>query len=371
MAAAQTQTETLRLQTEAYKQALDAQNQQVADAEQNGETIDPSTLIYNQETYEAMVAALAEAERQVAQGQAALSAAREQLDAGRTELEQQKYTAERQIAAVQAEINAGWDDYYSGKAELEQGEANYAQGQTDLETELADAAREIADGQQELTDGEAEYADGLSKLEAARDDAEKELNDGQAEIDAAREAVLDMEPADVYVLDRDSNYGFVSYDQNATRMENLAQMLPVIFFVVAALVCLTTMTRMVEEERTQIGAIKAMGYGTGTIAWKFLLYGMLAAVGGTVVGAVIGTTLIPWVIFTSYGIMYTIPDLQLSLYWGLCLGAGAAGLVCTVGSTLWAMMATAGPPRPSLCGLKRLKPASGYFSSVSRRCGDG
>lgn len=341
LAAAQTQTETLRLQTEVYKQALDAQNQQVADAEQNGETIDPSTLIYNQETYEAMVAALAEAERQVAQGQAALSAAREQLDAGRTELEQQKYTAERQIAAVQAEINAGWDDYYSGKAELEQGEANYAQGQTDLETELADAAREIADGQQELTDGEAEYADGLSKLEAARDDAEKELNDGQAEIDAAREAVLDMEPADVYVLDRDSNYGFVSYDQNATRMENLAQMLPVIFFVVAALVCLTTMTRMVEEERTQIGAIKAMGYGTGTIAWKFLLYGMLAAVGGTVVGAVIGTTLIPWVIFTSYGIMYTIPDLQLSLYWGLCLGAGAAGLVCTVGATLWAMMATA------------------------------
>ena len=125
-------------------------------------------------------------------------------------------------------------------------------------------------------------------------------------------------------------------------MDNLANMFPVIFFIVAALVCLTTMTRMVEEERTEIGSIKAMGYGTGTVAMKFILYGAIAAIGGGIVGTAIrAATLIPWVIFTSYGIMYTLPSLHLELYLPLSLGAIGAGVACTVGATLWAMLATA------------------------------
>ena len=268
--------------------------------------------------------ARAQAETEIADGQSELDDARQKLDDGWAELNQAKTDYAQYTAAV---------------AQLE--ESDYAQGEVDYETGLAAAAQEIVDAEQELKDGEADYASGLQELEDARINAEAELSDAQAEIDEAREKLAELQPADVYVLDRNSNYGFVSYDQNATRMENLARMFPLIFFVVAALVCLTTMTRMVEEERTQIGSIKAMGYGTGAIAGKFLIYGAMAALGGAAVGAVIGTTLIPWVIFSSYGIMYTLPELQLQIHWGLCLGAAAAGLVCTMGATLWAMFSTA------------------------------
>lgn len=257
-----------------------------------------------------------DAQQQIDQAEADLQAAEEEAGAQLTE-------AEVQLETVRTTL----DD---GKQSLEQAKA-YG---------LLSAA-EITAMEAELESGEAEYAQGLLELETARQEAEEALSEGRKQLQEAKEALEKLRPADVYVLDRNSNYGFVSYDQNAERMENLARMFPVIFFVVAALVCLTTMTRMVEEERTQIGSIKAMGYGTAAIAWKYLIYGMLAAVLGSLVGAVIGTTLIPWVIFTSYGIMYTLPELRLQLHWGLCLGAAAAGLVCTVGATLWAMMHTA------------------------------
>ncbi len=352
---ARTQVEALRQQTEGYAQALEAQQAQVEAAEAAGIPVDPSTLPYHQETLGALEAALADAEAQLAAGEQELAAGQEQLAMGWEEYEQQAESAEEALDAAQAEINSGWGDYYAARTELEQGETDYAQALEDFEAELTEAAQELrdaeqeltdgeadyAEGQEELTDGEADYAEGREELAQARTDADTELNDAQAEIDDAKAQLADISPADVYVLDRDSNYGFVSYDQNATRMENLARMFPVIFFVVAALVCLTTMTRMVEEERTQNGTIKAMGYGTGAIAGKFLLYGVLAALGGAVVGAVVGTTLIPWVIFTSYSIMYDLPALQLSVHWGLILAATAAGLLCTVGATLWAVGATA------------------------------
>ncbi len=338
---ASAQVETLRQQTESYELALQEQQRQVEEAEEAGTPIDPSTLPYNQETLDAMQASLQQAQTELSAGQAELEAGRQQLDAGWSTYYSQYAAVMGQLEEAQEQIDSGWTEYYNGKAELEAGEEEYAQGQTDYETEIANAAQEIADGEQELQDGEQDYEEGLQELEDSKAEVQAELEDAQAEIEDAQAQIADIEPADVYVLDRESNYGFVSYDQNATRMENLARMLPLIFFVVAALVCLTTMTRMVEEERTQIGTIKAMGYGTAAIAAKFLIYGVLAAVGGSLVGAVIGTTLIPWVIFTSYGIMYTLPDLQLQVHWGLCLGATAAGLVCTVGATLWAMLSTA------------------------------
>lgn len=285
---------------------------------------------------------------------------REQIDTLTAELEtvareRADLRYETLRADAQQEIDQAEQDLASAEAEAEAQLSEAQQSLDDARSELDEtraaldmaaaygvySQEELTAAQERIDAGEAEYQQGLADLEAARQEADSALEDGRAQLEEGKTALEDLHPADVYVLDRNSNYGFVSYDQNATRMENLARMFPVIFFVVAALVCLTTMTRMVEEERTQIGAVKAMGYGTGAIAWKFLIYGMLAAVGGAAVGIVIGSTLIPWVIFTSYGIMYTLPKLQLCVYWGLCLGATAAGLVCTVGATLWAMLATA------------------------------
>ena len=356
------QVETLRQQVAEYAAGLEQQEAQVEQAAQNGITIDPSTLPLNRPAYEAMAAALADAEAQMAPVQAQLEAARTELEQGRAALTAAEDTAWAEFDNAQYDINMAWADYYDAKAELEQGEADYAEGKLEFETETADAWQEILDGEQELTDGETEYADGLAELEEAKAEVEQELADARQEIADAETEIADAEieiadaeteiadawgeleelkPADVYVLDRDTNYGFVSYAQNAQRMENLASLFPLIFFVVAALVCLTTMTRMVEEERTQIGSIKAMGYGTGTIAMKFILYGVSAALVGTVIGAAVGATLFPWVIFFSYDIMYNIPQLRLHLYWGLCFGAGGAALLSTVGATVWAMISTA------------------------------
>lgn len=339
--AAQEQTDALAQQTEAYGQALALQQEQVEAAEAAGKPIDPVTLPYQQETYDAMLSQLQSAQAQLQQGQAALETARAQLQQGETDYANQSSAASVQLSAAQKQIDSGWQSYSDSKAQLEQGEAEYAQGQETLSSQLSDAQAQLDDSRKQLEDGEREYADGQTKLQSGEEEAESQIADGEAALEDARSQLAELKPADVYVLDRGSNYGFVSYDQNAQRMENLANMFPVIFFIVAALVCLTTMTRMVEEKRTEIGSIKALGYGTGTIAMKFILYGAIAAIGGGILGTAIGATLIPWVIFTSYSIMYTLPSLHLELYLPLSLGAVGAGLLCTVGATLWAMLATA------------------------------
>ena len=317
---AKTQAAELEQQTNAYGEALKQQQEQVDAAEAAGIPIDPSTLQFHQEVYDAMVQKLQEAQAQIAAGVAALEQAQAQLDTAQQQYDTQAAAAQSQLTAAQNQIDSGWSEYYASQEKLGQGEEDYAQAQSEYETQIADAAQQLSDNRTKLEDGEQEYSDSQKELEDAQTEADEKIADGQQEIDDAQAKIQDIQPADVYVLDRGSNYGFVSYDQNAQRMANLANMFPVIFFLVAALVCLTTMTRMVEEKRTEIGSIKAMGYGTGTIAMKFILYGAIAAVGGGVVGTAIGATLIPWVIFTSYGIMYTLPSLHLELYWPLSLG---------------------------------------------------
>lgn len=193
---------------------------------------------------------------------------------------------------------------------------------------------------------------GLRDLDAAWETALQAHAEAEAELAAGEEALDALAEPEVWVLDRNSNYGFVSYSQNAERMSRLAKLFPVIFYLVAALVCLTTMTRMVEEERIQIGTVKAMGYGTWAIAGKFLIYGISAAVFGGLLGAAVGTVVIPWIIFSSYAIMYIPPKLHIRLYWELCLTAGGAGVLCTVAATLGAVFSTA---RQSAAALMRPK----------------
>ncbi len=255
-----------------------------------------------------------------------LEAAQTELDDARLEAEEAFAESEQQLSDARTDLDEGWDGLEQAKSALALGLMTQTQ---------------IDELEETLEDGEEQYAEGLEALAEARETAAEEFSDAQEELDENRELLEDLEPAEVYVLDRDSNYGFVSYDQNATRMENLARVFPLIFFLVAALVSLTTMTRMVEEERTQIGAVKAMGYDTAAIAWKFLTYGALAALAGSILGSAIGTTFIPWVIFTSYGIMYRLPALHLTVHWGLCLASGLTGIGCTALATAWAVLSTA------------------------------
>lgn len=259
----------------------------------------------------------------------------------RAALAQTQRKGQEQLAAAQAQVTAGEAAIEAGYEKLSDGEAELAAGEADYAAQVAAGEDALRAAEQKLCAGEAEYAEGREAFEAARAEARTGLKGGREKLDRAAQRLTDLKKPETYVLDRNSNYGFVSYDQNAQRMTNLAKVFPIIFYLVAALVCLTTMTRMVEEERSQIGSIKAMGYGTWSIAAKYLIYGSLAALLGAIPGAAIGTVLFPWIIFSSYDIMYDLPDLMLRVNWPLCLIATGVGVAVTVAATLWAMFATA------------------------------
>ena len=254
-------------------------------------------------------AQLRAAKRQLDEAWAELEDAREELEDGWAELEdarlqledaeQELRDGERELADGRAELDDGWREYYDGLQELEDAKATLAE-------ETADAQAELDDALAELNDGEAEYAEGLAEYEDGRAEAEEEIAEAQKELEQARRDIESIEACEWYLLDRNTNAGYVSYSMDADRMGNLASVFPLIFFLVAALVCLTTMTRMVEEQRIAIGGLKALGYSRGAIAVKYVGYGFLASAVGALLGLAVGLTLLPWIICNAWNIIYTL-----------------------------------------------------------------
>lgn len=282
------------------------------------------------------------------------------------------------LAASKRELDEGWDEYYAGEAELDAGrkelrdakmELDDAKAQlddapaqlADAKKELSDARKKLDDGWKDYYDGEAQYADGIKELSDAyteltdgeRDyrkglreyadgkaEADEKIADAQEKITDARRKVADIDSCEWYIFSRSYNPGYTGFGQDADRMANLASVLPIIFFLVAALVCLTTMTRMVEEQRVQIGALKALGYSRLSISWKYIGYGLLPSLVGGVLGLVIGYILFPKMIFTAYQIMYQMPDIELHAYTDISLFSVLAAVACTTVATLWACLAT-------------------------------
>ena len=282
------------------------------------------------------------------------------------------------LAASKRELDDGWDEYYAGEAELDAGrkelrdakmELDDAKAQlddapaqlADAKKELSDARKKLDDGWKDYYDGEEQYADGVKELSDAyteltdgeRDyrkglreyadgkaEADEKIADAQEKITDARRKVADIDSCEWYIFSRSYNPGYTGFGQDADRMANLASVLPIIFFLVAALVCLTTMTRMVEEQRVQIGALKALGYSRLAISWKYIGYGLLPSLVGGVLGLVIGYILFPKMIFTAYQIMYQMPDIELHAYTDISLFSVLAAVACTTVATLWACLAT-------------------------------
>lgn len=294
------------------------------------------------EYYEGL-AQLEDAKEQLDEAKAELEDAEDQLADGKKELEDAEAEledAKRQLEDAKAELDDGrqelddgWQEYYDGLQDL-------ADGEQELQDKVEEAKAEIADGEQELNDGEAEYADGYREYLDGKAEAEEKIADAENELADARRKIADIGTSEWYILNRDSNPGYLGFGQDADRMGNLASVFPVLFFLVAALVCLTTMTRMVDDQRVQIGCLKALGYTRWTISRKYLGYGLLPALIGGALGLVIGFTLFPTMIFTAYQIMYDVPDIQLSFYPGISAAAVGAAVACTTVSTLAACLAT-------------------------------
>ena len=279
--------------------------------------------------YDAMVEQLAPQKAQLDAAQAQLDEGYAQLEAGKAQLDASKAVLDetaQTLADARAELDDGWAEYNDGLATLNQ--------------EEADGRAELADALTELEDGESEYADGLAEYEDARADAESEIADGEAELADARQALADLDGCEWYVLGRTTNSGFAGYSQDAERVGNLANVFPVIFFLVAALACLTTMTRMVEDQRTEIGALKAMGFSRLSISKKYIGYAFWASLLGGLVGLAVGCTLVPAVIANAFQIMYNVPSLEFKLQPAVCVIAVLAAVACTTGAALWACLST-------------------------------
>ena len=205
-----------------------------------------------------------------------------------------------ELSAGKQELARREEELSAGLKEIEEGEAALA----DARVQLADGKAQLEEAKAELADGEAELADAKAEYEEGKAEAEAELADAQAEIDEARAEVDELELPQWHVLDRTSVQSYVEYDGDADKIHAIGQVFPVVFFLVAALVSLTTMTRMVEEKRTEIGTMKALGYGTLSIAAKYIGYALSATFIGSVLGFLIGEKAIPWVIITTYKILY-------------------------------------------------------------------
>ena len=253
---------------------------------------------------------------------ATLSAMYEEIQSGEAALAQAKAqieSAKSELASGQQQINDGWQQIADGEQEIADGEA-----------ELENAQQEIDDGWEEYYDGEKEAQEEIADGEQKIADAKEELADAEAEL-------ADLEEPEWFIYDRSNLPDYTGYGENADRMRAIGQVFPAIFFLVAALISLTTMTRMVEEQRTQIGTFKALGYERHSIAGKYLGYALLATVSGSVLGILFGEKVFPYIIITAYGIMYQhMHEIMLPYNIQYGLGAAAAALASTLLATLLA-----------------------------------
>lgn len=267
-------------------------------------------------------------------GQSQLDSARAQLSSGRQQLEEKQ----AQLNAGQAEIQTNTEKLTSSQAELDANEQKLLDGEKEIrenEQKLKDAKKDLEDAKKKLSDGKKEYQDGKKEADDKIAEAQQKIEDAQKEVD-------DIETPEWIISDRNDLPEYSDFGDNAERLKNIGKVFPMIFFLVAALISLTTMTRMVEEQRTQIGTMKALGYGKASIASKYLSYAFLATVGGSIAGVLFGEKVLPFIIIQAYGIMYwNIGDhMQLDYELQYALIASGAAVICTMGATLFSCAKT-------------------------------
>ena len=228
-------------------------------------------------------------------------------------------TASRQIDQAKAQIT-------SGQQQIDSGWQQISEGQKKIE----EAQQQLSSGTKELEDGWAEYEEGRIEAQKKIEDGERQITEAREELAKAQQKIDDLEKPKWYVYDRNNLTEYSGYGDNADRMRAIGKVFPLIFFLVAALISLTTMTRMVEEERTQIGILKALGYGNASIVGKYLWYAILATLTGGVFGILIGEKIIPYIIITAYKILYRhMYDVVIpyNLYYAVTACAAAAELM--------------------------------------------
>ena len=271
-------------------------------------------LLQQEQTLAAQEEELLSAGRQITDGKSQIAAARSQLDSTKSQITDGK----AQILSAWALLNEKEDTLNASKAQLASGEQELADGRSEYEQAAKEAEEQITDGQAKITDGE------------------KQLTDAKQQIADARAEIKKIENPKWYVQTReDALTEYQGYGDNADRMRSIGKVFPVLFFLVAALISLTTMTRMVEEQRVQIGTMKALGYGKAAIAGKYIGYALIATLGGSIFGVLAGEKILPFIIIYAYMILYKhLPAILVPYHMSYALQASGIAVACTLIATI-------------------------------------
>lgn len=303
-----------------YEQGLNAYlaaKQQVTD-QRNSLEAAKAQLTENTPGYEEMLAQIEAGLTEVAGAEAELNAKNAELEAAAGQLS----SAESQLAAAKQQIEDGKNALAAAEAEL-----------TDGENQLAAAKEQIEEKEDQLEAAETELADGLLQYQENQSEFDEQMQDADDQIADAQSKIDEIEKPETYVLDRNTNVGYVCLKNDSGVVKGIANVFPVFFFLVAALICMTTMNRMVEEQRTQIGVLKALGFSEGKIMGKYLFYSGSAAISGTLIGYVLGIHFFPLVIITAYGIVYKMGGIYYVSDPPLALVSLTVAVLCSVGTT--------------------------------------
>ena len=336
-------TEILK-QVEAKKAQLDEVNAKIAEnsakIEQNKtllETVE-SQMDPLEEKLVQMKNGLEQTEtalEKISAGLSEIEAGQEQMQTGLTMMESYISSGEFQLQAAREQLESGKNQILSGQRQIEDARKRIADGEEQIQAGI----KQIQDGETGLADGWIEYQDGERQANAEIADGEAQIADAKVQLADAKKEIEQIEKPTWYIYDRSHLPEYSGYGDNADRMKAIGEVFPLIFFLVAALISLTTMTRMVEEERTLIGTLKALGYSKKSIAAKYLGYAVLATLTGGIFGVMIGEKILPYIIITAYKIMYRhLPDVEIpyNLYYGVL--ACVAALLCTVAATIFSCM---------------------------------
>lgn len=321
--------ETNKEQIEAGLSEIAAKREELGDQAANYE-----------EVLAAQEAKLKDALAQVTAGFKEIEAGEKTLAASGKELAAKK----KELAAGELELEKGKTGLALAKKEYEKNYAAYEEEMKTAEAELTDARREISEGEKELADARKEVAEGTAELEDAKreltdakeqlDDGRQQLADAEKELEDARKEVLDIPKPQHYILGRDSNVGYVCFESDSMIVDHIADVFPAFFFLVALLVCMTTMNRMVDEGRTQIGILKALGYSKAAIMREYIFYSGSSALLGGMIGYAAGSTIFPYIIWSAYGIMYEVQGIHFVFNGYAFLFSMLAALLCSVGATM-------------------------------------
>lgn len=270
---------------------------------------------------------------QIRQAELRLSALNSELSLAQSRLKAHTQTKAELIADLEP-MKQQLDD---AKAQLDEANAQLLEAQAALDSITDGSIQEArAEFDKQKAAAMAEFNKAEAQLNSANAqllEVKAQLDDAKTRLDDAERQIKNMNNADTYVLGRDMNIGYACFETDTMIVDSVAGVFPVFFILVAALVCLTTMTRMIGDQRTQVGVMKALGYDSGAIMAKYLIYSGSATLFGCILGIGAGAFVFPFIIWLGYGIIYNFSGLVFTMDWLLALEITAANLAAMLLTT--------------------------------------